>query len=127
MNIKKLFCLFLMVFSFFLLVSCEKTTDTPNNDNNTNENDNNENNNNNNEGTTTSNYEITFIIDTDKTVKKEYEAETKLTADKILTDVFNGVAPTKEGYETNLDWYTSAEYAVRLRFLMRLRLMPHFI
>ncbi len=118
MNIKKLFCLFLMVFSFFLLVSCEKITDTPNNDNNTNENDNNENdnneNNNNNEGTTTSNYEITFIIDTDKTVKKEYEAETKLTADKILTDVFNGVAPTKEGYETNLDWYTSAEYAVKI-------------
>lgn len=70
MNIKKIFCLFLMVFSFFMLVSCEKTDNGSSNENNNNGN-NSENTNDNDEtNTNTITYEITFNIDTDKIVKK---------------------------------------------------------
>ena len=51
-------------------------------------------------------YTVTFTIDEGKTVSKEYEEGTALTESMILNDVFNNVAPTKEGYTTDLLWYT---------------------
>lgn len=84
MKLKKFF-LFLIFFVFaFTLAACDKDSGNK----------------------TKENYTVTFNIDDGKTVEKEYEENTSLTKELILTDVFNNVAPTKEGYTTNLEWYT---------------------
>ncbi len=85
MKLKRFF-LFVIFFVFaFTLASCDKDSsgDTG----------------------TKENYTVKFTIDEGNTVTKQYEENTSLTEALILSDVFNNVAPTKEGYTTDLEWY----------------------
>lgn len=102
MKIKKIFCMFLMVFSFFLLVSCEKKEDNKGNSN-------------------PNTYTITFNVDDNNVISKTYEEGTSITDALILSDVFNGTKPTKEGYTTDLTWYTSKDYVTKFTIPFELK------
>lgn len=103
MKLKKMLCLFLMMFSFFLLVSCEKTTTDSKDENNTTDGDINP----------AATFTITYVVDNQTTVVKEYANGTSLTYEMILNDACNGEVPFKKGYDTNFEWYTSNDYAVK--------------
>lgn len=102
MKLKKILCMLLMVFSFFLLVSCEKKED-------------------NKDITNPNTYTITFNVDDNNVISKTYEEGTSITDALILSDVFNGTKPTKDGYTTDLTWYTSKDYVTKVTIPFELK------
>lgn len=88
MKFKKVLLFIFMLISLFTISSCKGKDDNVEKEN----------------------YTVKFFIDTNNTVTMEYEENTVLTEEKVLNDVFNNVAPTKEGYTTDLLWYSNSNY-----------------
>lgn len=64
---------------------------------------------------TTSECNVTFVVNSDDITSKivTYEKGKKLTTDVVSKDVFNNETPTKEGYSIDM-WYADKDYTVEI-------------